>query len=310
MSQYSRNQGGPRDYSSPHIRVRGAADYRRYSGERLRLPNERQLIGPRLKRMISGLAVLAILGGIGVAVYFGVTELLEDDSPAVVTEPATDAAASEDGAAEDGAAEQSAADSAAEPAATPPETAEAQSQEQESPAAESAEQDRQAAPEQGAAVAQEQQAETTAGSVQQQSTEMSIPVSEIQPTVVDMAVVPAQIDGAEIAAERVTAEPIPSGIPRQLGDGAAYDPTEPATVFTSRWPVGTTLRLTRLPGATLLTDEEQAAVVGTEALVVVRGTEASNTDLQLSPAAFDLIAVYGTERIIAVSVEVTAPPPQ
>lgn len=305
MSQYSRNQGGPRDYSSPHIRVRGAADYRRYSGERLRLPNERQLIGPRLKRMISGLIVLAILGGIGVAVYFGVTELLEDDSPAVVTEPATDAAASEDGA-----AEQSATDSAAEAAATPPETAEAPSQEQESPAAASAEQDRQAAPEQGVAASQEQQAETTAGSVQQQSTEMSTPVSEIQPTVVDMAVVPAQIDGAEIAAERVTAEPIPSGIPRQLGDGAAYDPTEPATVFTSRWPVGTTLRLTRLPGATLLTDEEQAAVVGSEALVVVRRTEASNTDLQLSPAAFDLIAVYGTERIIAVSVEVTAPPPQ
>ncbi len=305
MSQYSRNQGGPRDYSSPHIRVRGAADYRRYSGERLRLPNERQLIGPRLKRMISGLIVLAILGGIGVAVYFGVTELLEDDSPAVVTEPATAAATSEDAA-----AEQSATDSAAEAAATPPETAEAPSQEQESPAAASAEQDRQAAPEQGAAASQEQQAETTAGSVQQQSTEMSTPVSEIQPTVVDMAVVPAQIDGAEIAAERVTAEPIPSGIPRQLGDGAAYDPTEPATVFTSRWPVGTTLRLTRLPGATLLTDEEQAAVVGSEALVVVRGTEASNTDLQLSPAAFDLIAVYGTERIIAVSVEVTAPPPQ
>ena len=305
MSQYSRNQGGPRDYSSPHIRVRGAADYRRYSGERLRLPNERQLIGPRLKRMISGLIVLAILGGIGVAVYFGVTELLEDDSPAVVSEPATDAAASEDAA-----AEQSATDSAAEPAASTPETAEAPSQEQESPAAASAEQDRQAAPEQGAAASQEQQAETTAGSAQQQSTEMSTPVSEIQPTVVDMAVVPAQIDGAEIAAERVTAEPIPSGIPRQLGDGAAYDPTEPATVFTSRWPVGTTLRLTRLQGATLLTDEEQAAVVGSEALVVVRGTEASNTDLQLSPAAFDLIAVYGTERIIAVSVEVTAPPPQ
>ena len=299
MSQYSRDPGGPRDYSSPQIRVRGAADYRRYSGERLRLPNERRLIGPRLKRMISGLVVLAILGGIGVAVYFGVTELLEDDSAAVVTVPATDSAAAEDVAAEPSAADT--ADSAEEPASTPPETAVAQSQAEESPMAGPGEQDRQAA--------QEQQAETNAGSVQQQSTEMSTPVSEIQPTVVDMAVVPAQIDGAEIAAERVTAEPIPSGIPRQLGDGAAYDPTEPATVFTSRWPVGTTLRLTRLPGATLLTDEEQAMVVGTEVLVVVRGTEASNTDLQLSPAAFDLIAVYGTERIIAVSVEVTAPPP-
>ena len=73
--------------------------------------------------------------------------------------------------------------------------------------------------------------------------------------------------------------------------------------------MGTTLRLTRLPGATLLSDEEQAEVVGTEALVVVRGSENSNTDLQLSPAAFDRIAFYGEERIIAVRVEVTAPPP-
>ncbi|MCY4620005.1 MAG: hypothetical protein OXD50_15835 [Chloroflexi bacterium] len=164
-----------------------------------------------------------------------------------------------------------------------------------------------------AGTAEQAQAEqATSDDAEQESSASDAPpvsVSSIEPSVSDQVVTPAQLGGAETSAERVTAEPIPSGIPRTLADGAAYDPTEPATVFTARWPVGTTLRLVRLPGATLLTDEEQEQVVGTETLVVVRGTESSNTDLQLSPAAFDQIAIYGTERIIAVRVEVTAAPP-
>ena len=296
MSQFSRDPRGPREYSSPQIRVRGADDFRRYTGQRLRLPNERQWFGPRIRRTLRGLVALAIIAGIGVAVYFGVSELVESDNAAAVQE--TPAQTEPQSAAEQP-AEQSAAQPA-EPAQETPAQVAAQPEPSQSPA--------EAGDEEETSAAESAPAQQTAPA-QQQSAAEAIPVSQIVPSVSEMAVTPAQIDGADIAAERVTAEPIPSGIPRQLADGADYDPTEPATGFSSRWPIGTTLRLTRLPGATLLTDEEQEAVVGTQALVVVRATEASNTDLQLSPAAFDLIAVYGTERIIAVSVEVTAPPP-
>ena len=306
MSQHPR---GAQDFSSPQIRVRGANDFRHYSRERLRLPNERPPIWPRIQRFVGVILTLALLAGIGVGVYFGVTLLLEDDDTAateVVEEEAEGASAETttevaETTQTETAATAAAQDEAAEDAEPDPPAVAAQQQE-----ATAAVDDEQAAvqPEQA-----EQEA-SPAGAVQAEASEpLSVSVSSIVPTVSEAAVTTAQINGAEIVAERVTGEPIPSGIPRELADGAAYDPTEPATVFTSRWPIGTTLRLTRLPGATLLSDEEQAEVVGAEALVVVRGTESSNTDLQLSPAAFDRIAFYGTERIIAVRVEVTAPPP-
>ncbi|MYE05739.1 MAG: hypothetical protein F4Y04_00690 [Chloroflexi bacterium] len=286
---------GAQDFSSPQVRVRGANDFRQYSNQRLRLPNERPPLGPRIKRTIGAILTLAILGGIGVGVYFGVTLLLEEDEPAAsaVTQTAEPAQT------------QSAAQTAAEQPAQESETATAA-------APESSSSDTAAQDSQESAAAQTQQAqqpEQSQSADQATEPQEMVAVSSIEPSVAEELVTPAQIGGAEIAVERVTAEPIPAGIPKTLADGAAYDPTEPATVFTSRWPVGTTLRLIRLPGATLLTDEEQAEVVGAEALVVVRGTESSNTDLQLSPAAFDRIAFYGTERIIAVRVEVTAAPP-
>ena len=277
--------------------MRGANDFRQYSSQRLRLPNERPPLGPRLRRLLGVLLTLALLGGIGVGVYFGVTLLLEeDDSTATEVAPP--------------------ADTEADPAQTQAEAATAETDAASQPETEAAAAEVQSAPESGEgedAATDDAPVQQSAGAEgQQQSVEARaapVAVSAIEPSVAEEPVTPAQIDGAEIVAERVTAEPIPAGIPRSLADGASYDPTEPATVFTSRWPVGTTLRLVRLPGATLLTDEQQAEVVGTEALVVVRGTESSNTDLQLSPAAFDRIAVYGTERIIAVRVEVTAAPP-
>lgn len=296
MSHHSRDPSGAHDFSSPQIRVRGANDFRHYSNQRLRLPNERPPLGPRIRQIIGALVTIAILGGVGVGVYFGVTLLLEDDetSTAAVAEPveATEAQ-SEDQAASEQAAE-SAQDAASE-----------QEPSEETGSAASVEQSQ----EQTGAQEQAQQPEPTQSTQQSAQPQTVVAVSSIEPSVTDEVVTPAQIDGAEIVAERATAEPVPPGIPRSLADGAAYDPTEPATVFTARWPVGTTLRLTRLPGATLLTDEEQAEVVGTETLVVVRGSESSNTDLQLSPAAFEQIAFLGTERIIAVRVEVTAPPP-
>lgn len=298
MSHHSRDPSGAHDFSSPQIRVRGANDFRHYSNQRLRLPNERPPLGPRIRQIIGALVTIAILGGVGVGVYFGVTLLLEDDetSTAEVAEPveATEAQ-SEDQA-------QAASEQAAES------TQDAASEQEPSEAtgsAASAEQSQ----EQTSAQEQAQKPEPAQGAQQAAQPQTVVSVSLIEPSVTDEVVTPAQIGGAEIVAERATAEPVPPGIPRSLADGAAYDPTEPATVFTARWPVGTTLRLTRLPGATLLTDEEQAEVVGTETLVVVRGSESSNTDLQLSPAAFEQIAFLGTERIIAVRVEVTAPPP-
>ena len=293
MSHHSVDPRGAHDFSSPQVRVRGASDFRQYSSQRLRLPNERPPLGPRFRRLLGAVLTLAILGGIGVAVYFGVTLLLDEDDPATAEVAESTETAQADTQADSGAA------SAAEAQATEPAgSTAAQTQAQADSAQETA------------ATAQEEPAESADAEAQAaQVQEQIIAISSIEPSVAEQQVTPAQIDGAEIVADRVTAEAIPSGIPRTLADGATYDPTEPATVFTSRWPVGTTLRLTRLPGATLLTDEEQAEVVGTEALVVVRGSESSNTDLQLSPAAFDQIAFYGTERIIAVRVEVTAAPP-
>ena len=232
------------------------------------------------------------------AVYFGVTLLIDKDetTTAEVVEPAQQAQT---------ATEQ---EPASEPAtAEPTDTATADTSQAGTESAADAPAEAQDSTDTSVQTEQSQSAEPAAQPAQLEPE--AIAVSSIEPSVADQQVTPAQINGAEIVADRVTAEPIPSGIPRTLADGENYDPTEPATVFTSRWPVGTTLRLTRLPGATLLTDEEQAEVVGNEALVVVRGSESSNTDLQMSPAAFDRIAFYGTERIIAVRVEVTAPPP-
>lgn len=296
MSHHFREPRGAQDFSSPQVRVRGANDFRQYSNQRLRLPNERPPLGPRVKQLVGAILTLALLAGIGVGVYIGVTLLLEEDEPATSevredTVPAQDGETTPTAGAQDSQASESATAAATE-----------------SPSSQAA---TDAEETQDAADAEEQSgsSQSAQGAQQASQAQAIISVSLIEPQVADEQVTPAQIGGAEIVAQRLTAEPVPSGIPRTLADGAAYDPAEPATVFTSRWPVGTTLRLTRLPGATLLTDEEQAEVVGAEMLVVVRGTESSNTDLQLSPAAFGQIAFYGTERIIAVRAEVTAAPP-
>ncbi|MXX81263.1 MAG: hypothetical protein F4Y69_09580 [Chloroflexi bacterium] len=301
MSQFSRDPRGARDFSSPQVRVRGANDFRQYSSQRLRLPNERPPFGPTLRRLFGALVALAVVAGIGVGVYFGVTELLEEDDVNVAatqeTSEPTQSTSAESAEAEP-VSDSSAEQSAEEQSATAAEEA-ADSDAEEAGDAQSAQ----------STESQDEEISPSEDEEQEQQGVAAPSISAVLPTVSEEPVTAAQIGGAETVAERVTAEAIPSGIPRTLADGVAYDPTEPATVFTSRWPAGTTLRLTRLPGATLLTDEQQAEVVGAQALVVVRGTEATNTDLQMSPAAFDLIAFYGVERIIAVRVEVTAPPP-
>ena len=246
------------------------------------------------------------MGGIGVGVFFGARELLQDDEVATPVE--TEAAQAEVAEADSGdsaltTTQASEAGESAEPAGTttePTQTAETEQAETTASATAPATEG-----DDGTAGGPEADAQAEAS---ESRTGIAHP-AQAAPSISTNAITPAQLGGAALTAERVTAEPIPAGIPRNLADGSDYDPTEPATVFTDLWPVGTTLRLTRLPGATLLSDEEQAEVVGTEVLVVVRGSEDSNTDLLLSPAAFDQVAVYGVERIIALRVEVTAAPP-
>ena len=310
MSQFSRDPRGARDFSSPQIRIRGSGDFRHYTSQRLRLPNERPPLGPVFRRLFGALFTLALVAGIGVGVYFGVAELLKEDES--TPEAATEAVEQSQAAPEGGAPAQSAAGQ------EQPDTQESQSSQTSQTsqgAAEPTEQSSSVAEsdaEEADAAGQSETQQESEPVEQQASASPSAPIaiSTLEPTISEQPVTPALIGGSEIVAERVTAEPIPSGIPRTLADGADYDSTEPTTAFTTRWPVGTTLRLTRLPGATLLTDEQQQQVIGAETLVVVRATESSNTDLQLSPAAFNRIAFFNVERIIAVRVEVTAPPPQ
>lgn len=300
MSRQSPHSRGVRDFSSPQIRVRGTDDLPYHPNRRLRLPNERPPFWTRFRWVFRIILPLAAMGGIGIGVYFGVSELInrnpaaEPDQAAATqtqaeptdSDPAATGGAAPSGDAQSDAADEStaAAESSSEPAPEEPSSAPV---DQPSP---------------------DQEQETQAD----QPTADDGPIvhpARAAPTISADAVTPGQIEGSPLTADRVTAEPVPEGIPRNLADGSDYDPAEPATAFSKLWPVGTTLRLTRLPGATLLSDDEQAEVVGTEVLVVVRGSQDSNTDLQLSPAAFDQVAVYGVERIIALAVEVTAPPP-
>ena len=305
MSRQSPRTRGARDFSSPQIRVRGVEDFPYHPDRRLRLPNERRSLRRRLAWLPRILIPLAIMGGIGVGVFFGARELLKEDEATnpVETAAQTQAAGTGVGDSASTTTQQSEAGASAEPAGAAAETVQATQSDQAETTASTTE----TAVEGGdtAAVEPEAEAQTEVSGSQPGIAHPA----QAEPSISTHAITPAQIGGAALTSERVTAEPIPAGIPRNLADGSDYDPTEPATVFTDLWPVGTTLRLTRLPGATLLSDEEQAEVVGTEVLVVVRGSDNSNTDLLLSPAAFDQVAIYGVERIIALRVEVTAPPP-
>ncbi len=279
---------GTREFSSPEVRVRSDHSPPFHSNRRLRLPNERRR-RISLTRAARLLAPWLLLIGVGVGVYFGVSALLRSDS----AEPGADSSSAPAEAVD--AVEAQAAVQAAAPAqqAAPPPAAAAQQ------AAATAQQA--AAPEPPAAAEQPPPAEA--------QSEPAVHPAQTEPTVAADAVTPAEIGGAPLIGERMTAEALPAGIPQQLADGTAYDPADATTAFSNIWPIGTTLRLTRLPGAPLLTEEQAAQVVGGETLVVVRGSENSNTDIQLSAAAFELLGYYGTERIIAVRAEVAAPPP-
>ena len=280
---------GTREFSSPDVRVRSDQQPPFHARQRLILPHERRRQA-MLSRLVRIVIPLLVLSGIGVGVYFGVYYLLRDNNdeaaPAATaqTTPAAEpaAAATQTAPATETPMAQPATE---EPAATEPQAAPAASAEQEAPA-------------------EEPPAEPQA------APEPAVHPARVEPTVAEEAVTPAAVGGAPLVGERMTAEALPAGIPRQLADDSPYDPADATAAFSNIWPAGTTLRLTRLPGAPLLNEEQAAQVVGAAALVVVRGSENSNTDIQLSAAAFEQLGFYETERIIAVRAEVVGAPPQ
>lgn len=303
---------GSREYANAQIRVIGSDDAPYHAERRLRLPGERRFSNGQILR---SLAVLAALGGIAAGIFFGVSALLDRDGADPTAATPASAAAAEDTAGADAAAPEEPAEAAAgtggpempDPAAESAAGDEAADEEAAAPApAEQAEEAEEADEE----PAEEQDAEEAAPEEQPPAAEpaTSATAARAEPTVSPDPVRREDLASGPLFAERMTAEPVPSGIPRTLADGSGYDAADPATAFSSIWPAGTTLRLTRLGESALLDAEQQAEVAGTQVLVVVRGGESSNSDLQLSAAAFDLIAFYGVERIIAVEVEVTAAP--
>lgn len=286
---------GTREFSSPQVRVRSEQSPGYHPNRRLLLPNERRRRFS-LRRAVVGVVVpLLALAGVGVGVYFGVSYLLREDeaAPAAQTEgtAAQTAAEGEAGASGSDAPTEAAA-AAAEPAA-------------EASAAPAA---ADAAGEQAGQQTAQQSAQQSIESVDAAS-EPAVHPARVEPTIAAEPVAPSAVGGAPLVGERMTAEALPAGIPRRLADETPYDPADATAAFSNLWPTGTTLRLTRLPGAPLLNEEQAAQVVDAEALVVIRGSENSNTDIQLSAAAFEQLGFFETERIIAVRAEVVGAPP-
>ncbi len=118
----------------------------------------------------------------------------------------------------------------------------------------------------------------------------------------------ADLDGSPVFVERGAATPIPSGtIKRTLHDGSLYNPADASIAFSGTWIPGTELEITRLPGGPLLTDEEASLLIGKVIRVTVAASDEIQTELQLSPAAFELLALP-IEPIIALYIKVLRVP--
>ena len=283
---------GTREFSSPQVRVRSEQSPGYHPSRRLRLPNERRRRFS-LSRVVRVLVPFLALVGVGVGVYFGVSYLLREDeaAPAAQTEAAAQATGQSTGQGEAGASETDAPTETAAPAAAQSEPEPAAAQDATATSA--------------AADAPDEQSTQPV----EAASEPAVHPARVAPTIATEPVTPAAVGGAPLVGERMTAEALPVGIPRRLADDTPYDPADATAAFSNIWPAGTTLRLTRLPGAPLLSEDQAAQVVDAEALVVIRGSENSNTDIQLSAAAFEQLGFFETERIIAVRAEVVGAPP-
>ena len=263
---------GWRDQPAPTTRVRGGGELPYNPRRPLTLRGDRRKRRPpqfRTEALLRLLIPLGLLGGLGVGVFFGIEALLdEDEAP-----PSEQAAAEPETAAGDAVVASVEGGTEAPEAEVGPIDATAE------PAAEPGT-ETEAAEATGVAAA------PAAGGV----------------------VTEAALGGAPIVVERGGATPIPPGISNlTLADGSAYDPGDSTTAFSSVWPAGTVLDLIRLPGGPLLTEEDAAMLIGKTVQVVVRGSGEFPTELQLSPAAYTLLA-RDFEPIIALRIEAVAAP--
>ena len=282
---------GWRDLPAPSARVRGAGQLPYNPNRPLTLPGDRnprrrpQFRTDVLARMI--LPVLA-LGGLGVGVFFGVSALLDDDDAATL--PAATDAAAIDPAAIDTAGAATTVPDTTDPATTDVATPDAGASDAGA----------------GAATPIDADQPTTGGTAATEG-EATVDATVDAPGA-SSVVTEAQLNGAPALLERGGATPIPSGVAGlTLADGTLYDPADPAAALSSVWPAGTLLEVTRLPGGPLLTDEDAAELIGKTVQLLVVGNADFPTELQLSPAAYELIA-RDFEPIIALRIVAIAAP--
>lgn len=268
---------GFRELPGATTRVRGVGDLPYNPRRPLRLPGDRR--PPRRPQLNTGriarlLLPPAVLLGLGVGIFFLVDAVINDDKEATET-PAVAAGLT-----------QAAADEA--DGETPAEQSAAQVVE----------------PSQQTQVSTGTAADQTAGAAAD-TPAATIADETAQPGIITAA----DLAGAPVLVERGSATPIPPGIPnRTLADGSPYDPTSATLAFSSVWQPNTVLEITRLPGGPLLSEEDAMELIGKVIRVVVGDMGAFTTELQLSPAAYQLLA-REVEPIIALRIQVVAAPP-
>lgn len=263
-----------RELPGATTRIRGANDLPYNPRRPLRLPGDRrrrrrpQLNGGARLRLLLPMLALA---GLGVGVFFGVDALVDDEAaPAAAPTPSAPVAAAPQAPASAAAAVKDSV-----PAAAPIDV-------------------ERSAPADVAPTASEAEAAPD-----------PVPAQPDRPTIITSA----DLGGAPVVVERGAARPIPAGLPnRTVAPGLGYDPADATFALSSVWAAGTTLELTRLPGGPQLSEEDTAALIGTATRVVVGGAGAFRTELELSPAAFQLLA-REHEEIIALRIEVVEAPP-
>ena len=259
--------------------MRGSGELPYNPGRPLTLPGDRhKRRRPQLRTDLLASLILPLLalGGVGVGVFFGVSALLDND-----TAPTTAAAPTD----------------AAPPAAAPTDAAPTDAVPTDVATAD-------AAGDNAAPIDADQPA-TAGAPVTDDAADAGAATDGSAGVVTD-----AQLSGAPALLERGGATPVPSGIVGlTLADGSIYDPADETAALSSVWPAGTVLELTRLPGGPLLSDQDAAELIGKVVQVLVVGNGDFPTELQLSPAAFQLLA-RDFEPIIAlriVAVAVAAP---
>lgn len=271
---------GFRELPGATTQIRGSTGLPYNPGRPLRLPggrNPRRRPQLNLGGIFRLLLPVAVLAGLGVGIFFLVDTVINNDdsaaTPAVTATPAV--------------ADTTTATDADAPA--------------DQPAASATDADTQPAGSEAAAAASQSQ------SAQAAAAQSASPVEQSAPSTI---ITSADVGGAATLVESGGARAIPSGIPgRTLADGTAYDPTDASVAISSVWPLGTVLQLTRLPRGPLLTEEDLQELAGQSITVVVADTGSFPYELQLSPAAYQLVA-RDFEPIIALRMEVIEAPPR